>query len=184
MSRCRCLCAGVARGDLYGRFCRGADLVRLVSSFVPCAAALRGGRPLRYCARCRCWLGRFRTLCRLCGFGCLCCSCCAAVLISAGSAAACLRYLCGLGGLRTVCGSRLVRGCRHFCGRCAARGGVLAAGGMMCRPCRLRALWGLLGGSWWVLISSAGLAASSALGAGVALRVVCPLPVLSSFLPS
>ena len=96
--------------------------------------------------------------------------------------------------------------------------GVLAAGGMMCRPCRLRALWGLLGGSllalcgsWSVLISSAGcppasadlgrqydgitsagLAASSALGAGVALRVagvgragsLCPLPVLSSFLPS
>ena len=29
----------------------------------------------------------------------------------------------------------------RFCGRCAARGGVLAAGGGSCRPCRCRALW-------------------------------------------
>lgn len=60
--------------------------------------------------------------------------------------------------LRTVCGSRLVRWClfgavvASLLGRCAARGGVLAAGGIMCRPCRCRGSVGVLGGSLLVLV--------------------------------
>lgn len=66
-------------------------------------------------------------------------------------------------------------------GRCAARCGVLAAGGGSCRPCRCRGLWGVLGGSLLVLsvLARFGWCRLSRYG-GIGSAGLLPLPVMIS----